>query len=158
MKLAPLAVLALLATSMSVAPDAAAFHGAYYKATGIATTADNHVLLANVEWMGWQFHGFRVTLMDPTTHAIVAQKQFVGDEAFLGPFFYVGEAFLYHGYSLDPAVSFDIQGTFVNAFNVPPYAGQMVYVGNFGAYAIKVVVVQAAYRFVDLQDPTGLLG
>lgn len=153
MKAMPFLALAMLGL-LAVAPNAVAFHGAYYKATGVAEKG-NVPYLVTVEWVGyWPCPCFKVTIQDISTHAIVEQRMFTGTHTFQGPAFSFWEAFVYHGWSTDPSVSFDIQGTFVNTFNLPPYPGQMVYAGNYEDYQVQVVVVVVNGHFVDLTDPT----
>lgn len=141
MKLLPLLVAPLLLAT--IAPPATAFHGNAYTAHGIAQLPGDatDVWLATVSWNGWYDQSFTVTITD-LAGGVVVDKKFSGSEQFGASFPCPRcELFAYHGWSLDPAVSFDIKGFVLNLL-YPPYTANMYYTGNYGAYTLNLVVEQ----------------
>jgi hypothetical protein len=139
-------VMTLVMGLSALAPSAAAFHGAPYSGDGTATDG-TRTYIASVVWHGWWRQTYSVTLTDPLTQQVVHHKEFRGTEANAGgwPLASVWEIFLYHGYSLDPAVSFDIRG--FQQILINPQQGQvqtMVYVGHYQQYQLVVAVAPYA--------------
>jgi hypothetical protein len=125
--------------SLLLAPSAAAFHGAPYTAHGTAVL-DSDVYLIEVVWGGWYDASYTVTISDPLGALIVDHHRFPGQEGWIGGAYALGEFFFYHGWSLDPSVSFDIQGiqNLVGGFG--GIRQQMLYVGNYGDYQVVLAV------------------
>jgi hypothetical protein len=123
-----------------IAPPAMAFHGSAYTSRGTAVVG-NTVYLAEVSWNGYFSNSFHVKIVDAAGLGTIEDRTFYGAESFPGGFPCLGcEALLYHGWSLDPAVSFDISGWVVNHL----YLGiaTMFYTGHYQQYSLTLVVDQ----------------
>jgi hypothetical protein len=132
-------LLAAAALAMLTVPVASAFHGSPYVAHGVAVNLAGEAHLVDVSWNGWWQQTYTVRLYDVPGVWIV-DHTFLGAEANIGggPIASVWEIFLYHGFSIDPSVSFDIRG--FQQILLVPQAQQMVYGGNYQDWTLALVV------------------
>jgi len=128
----------LLAATLTIAPSAMAVHGSPYTAKGLAIDAEGDVHTAIVEWTGWWTRTFKVTITDMTTNQVEVSAEFRGYETWNGPVAFNTEFFAYHGWSLDPAHSFDITG--YQIIQIQTAFVTMGYTGYYGDYELVLFV------------------
>jgi hypothetical protein len=149
---------ALGLVSLMLLPAAIAVHGEGYDAYGTAIIKDANGLpqttyLVHVNWGGYEFPYFTVTLKDPTTQGIVSKETFPGGWEANGPVFLGTELLTYHGYAVigspgwggfggtPDSAHFDINGfQYQQVTGGAPNKAVMYYSGNYWNYDLTLVV------------------
>jgi hypothetical protein len=147
MMLSKLALAAALGLMMTMPAPALAQHESDVRMTGVATLGTS-AYLASVVTSG-TYTNYRVTLRDPVG-GVVLDTTFFGSMTQNGldadP---IPEVFRRTITDTQAGVDFQLDGGMVQ-YELFPTAWVHAYVGHYSAYDLKLVVVQAAGRFVQV--------